>query len=146
MISYTPPYKHVLSMHPICTLNQHILSQHILSLPLLTTHPVNPPFTGVGPSMLNGRRGHSGNSNGSSSGSQSQSFHEALYYSDIKWQQNRAKRLENEITQRAQQQALEEERANTFAPVLSTSKEKQRAAVARRGVVPVRYITTSLLC
>ena len=139
-LSYQTPSLHPLNMPP-----QSTLSTHPLNTPSQPTFSTHPP-TGVGPSMLNGRRGNSsGNGSSASSGSQSQSFHEALYYSDIKWQQNRAKRLEAEIAQRAKQQALDEEKMNTFVPVLSTSKEKQRVAVARRGVVPTRYTPTATI-
>ena len=61
-----------------------------------------------------------------------QSFHEALYYNDIKWRQSRGKALEAQAAERARQLAAEEAKTMTFKPKLSTSKEKQRAVAGRR--------------
>ena len=61
-----------------------------------------------------------------------QSFHEALYYNDIKWRQSRGKAMEAQAAERARQLAAEEAKTMTFKPKLSTSKEKQRSVAGRR--------------
>ena len=71
-------------------------------------------------------------SRAASAAAEGKTFHEALYYNDVKWRQTRAKALEAQAAERARQQAAEEARLHTFKPKLATSKQKQRAGMDRR--------------
>ena len=63
-------------------------------------------------------------------------FHQALYESDVRWRQARARTLDAQARERALLKAADETSNCTFSPTLLTSADMQLAAGARRQRSP----------